>query len=246
MNMLSFIKHSLMRRIERELRRHEAVRDLFRTLQRRSIENSDMSIATIQREIASLDAEAGRQVEEITHHYRPRILFNMGYEPDELALTGKIKETARERLCIDLEFFGFVFQDAAVHHAIANRQTFLPHNRDSIAAAGILRAAHRIENFWDRPVSDTAERIEADARKTFEAFQPLQIGTANGIAGRPHGVPNDSTKSASILVGPQKRRVGSRAARNSHLDPPRTAPSKLPTSSSSRPRPRSTSPAPPT
>ncbi len=170
-NLLSFIKHFLMRRIERKLRGNEEVRELLKAIQKRPIKDSGSSIAIIQQEIASLDLEAGKQVEEITHRYRPRIVFNMGYSPGEMALAQQIEKVAREMLCVEVEFFGFVFQDAAVHRAIGAREIFLPHNRGSIAAAGLLRTAERIEKFWDRPVSDSARRIEADARKTFESFQ---------------------------------------------------------------------------
>ena len=170
MNLLSFIKHFLIRRIERELRSHTQVRELLRALQKCTIEDSETSIAVLLQEIAALDVEAGKQAEEVTQRYRPRIIFNMGYAPDEMALAGRIETIAREMLCIELEFFGFVFQDAAVHHAITKRQNFLPHNRNNIAAEGILHTAQRIRNYWDRPVPDSARRIEADARRTLESF----------------------------------------------------------------------------
>jgi hypothetical protein len=96
----------------------------------------------------------------------------MGYSPNEMALAAQVEGVVRGMLSLELDYFGFVFQDRSVHHAIANRQLFFPSHRNSIAAAGILRVAQRIPAFWDRPVSDSARRIEADARRTLAAFRP--------------------------------------------------------------------------
>ncbi|MCP4003261.1 MAG: MinD/ParA family protein [bacterium] len=171
MNMLSFLKQFLLRRIERETREHDDVREFMATYHKRSIEANETSIAALQQEIGTIDREAGARVEAITRRYRPRIVFNMGYSSDEMGVAAKIQEAAREHLSLELDFFGFVFHDRSVHRAIAERQPFLPSKRKSISAAGILRTAQRIRTFWDRSVNDSARRVEVDARRTHAAFR---------------------------------------------------------------------------
>jgi flagellar biosynthesis protein FlhG len=185
MNLLSFIKHFLLRRIESELCDHQGVRDFIRSGYRRPIEDNETSLSALRREIASIDYNAGVRVGEITRRYRPRIVFNMGYSPDEMILAAQIQGVARKMLSLELDFFGFVYHDRQVHHAIANRQLFLPNNRNHIAAIGISRVAQRIPAFWDRPVSDSARRIEIDARRTLAAFRRTTASSQPAPGGFP-------------------------------------------------------------
>jgi flagellar biosynthesis protein FlhG len=183
MNLLSFIKHFLLRRIEHEFRGHQEVRDFMRAFHKRPIEGNETSLAALRREIVSIDCSAGARIDEITRCFRPRVVFNMGYSPGEMALAVQVENLARRMLSLELDFFGFVFHDRSVHRAATNRQLFLPSNRSSIAAAGILRIAQRISEFWDRPVPDSAIRIEADARRTFAAFKPAAAPSHPAPAG---------------------------------------------------------------
>ncbi len=172
-NLLTFIKHFLLRRIEREFHDHREVREFMQAVYKRPMDDNETSIPALRRQIAAIDRNAGRSVAEIARRYRPRIIFNMGYSPDEMAFAKQIEAAAHEFLCVGLDFFGFIFHDKSVHASVSKRQPFLLGNRDSIAAVGIQRIARRISTFWDRPMSNSAMRIQADARRLRTTFEKV-------------------------------------------------------------------------
>ena len=70
-----------------------------------------------------------------------------------------------------LDYFGFVFHDAAVHESVMQHRAFLPGNSDNIVAQEIRRTANRIERYWDRPIHGSAARIFAHAQRSYQERQ---------------------------------------------------------------------------
>ena len=168
MNMLVFLKNFLLRTIGRAVADNNAVKNHLREVFKRSIDNQITSLKTLQEEIGKEDAAAGKTIEKIFNHCRPRIVFNMGEHPDELAVTDQISKTLESVLSIEADYFGFVFSDTTVKHSVRKQSPLIHFQRDCIAAENILRIARRIDKYWQTPVEGSARLIQKQAKAWFE------------------------------------------------------------------------------
>lgn len=165
LNMLTFLKNFVLRRIERELRDRTYLRERLREMYNQPMEEQIASLAQIRDEVLSEDEEARQVVERICGEFRPRVVFNMGEHPDDLVLAEHIRETLAAVLSIEPDFFGFIFQDPAVRRVVQARRPLLLEAPGSRAAEEIRRIAERIRKFWDVAIPDSAQllrrRLEA-------------------------------------------------------------------------------------
>ena len=171
MGMLVFLKNFLLRAFEREMVRHHAVREMLRELYKRPIEEQALSIIDVHQRIIDEDPEAGELAGRIFQQCRPRIIINMGENPDDSKMAFKISQILGNILSIEADYFGFVFKDRAVLSSIRKRQPFLPNYRTDLAAENILRIARRIEKFWHQPVADSATLLFNNVKKDFDSRQ---------------------------------------------------------------------------
>lgn len=168
MGMMVFLKNFLFRCIERKIARNYAVRNLLRELYKLSMDEQMSSIKDVHQKIIDEDPEAAETVNQIYHRYRPRIIFNMGEHPDDIKIASQISRTLGEILSIEADYFGFVYRDKSVVSAIRNGDSFLPNNRNSLAAENLVRIAQRIVKFWHRPVKDSAALLSKQVQQDFE------------------------------------------------------------------------------
>ncbi|GAB4256041.1 MAG: P-loop NTPase [Acidobacteriota bacterium] len=165
LNMLTFLKNFVLRRIEHELRDRSYLRERLREMYNQPMEEQITSLAQIRDEVLAEDEEARDVVDRICGEFRPRIVFNMGEHPDDLNLAEHIRESLATVLSIEPDFFGFVFHDPAVRRAVQARRPLLLEAPDSPAAEEIRRIGERVRKFWDVAIPDSAQllrrRIEA-------------------------------------------------------------------------------------
>ncbi len=57
-------------------------------------------------------------VTEMCRKYRPRLIFNMGEHPDEIKLSEQINKNLKSILSLEVDYFGFIFNDPAVRESI--------------------------------------------------------------------------------------------------------------------------------
>jgi flagellar biosynthesis protein FlhG len=171
MGMLVFLKNFLLRSIERETVRNYAVREMLRKLYKRPMEEQALSIKEVHQKIIDEDPEAGEAVSQIFQRCRPRIIINMGENPDDSKMAFKISQILGEILTIEADYFGFVFKDRSVLSSIRKRHPFLPNYHNSLAAENIVRLAQRVEKFWNQPVKDSAALLFNHVKKDFENRQ---------------------------------------------------------------------------
>jgi len=171
MGMLVFLKNFLLRSIERKMVRNYAVREMLRELYKRPMEEQALSIKEVHQKIIDEDPEAGEAVSQILQRCRPRIIINMGENPDDSMMAFKISQILGEILAIEADYFGFVFKDRSVLTSIRKRHPFLPNYRNSLAAENIVRLAQRVEKFWNQPVKDSAALLFNHVQKDFETRQ---------------------------------------------------------------------------
>jgi flagellar biosynthesis protein FlhG len=168
MGMLVFLKNFLLRSIEREMARNHTVRAILQELFKRPMDKQAPSIKDVHQKIMAEDSEAGAAVSRIYQKCRPRIVINMGEHPADSEMAFKISRTLGEILCIEADYFGFVFKDRTVLSSIRKRHPFLPNYRSSLAAANIGRIAQRVVKFWNQPVKDSAALLYNHVKKDFE------------------------------------------------------------------------------
>ncbi|UCD80184.1 MAG: P-loop NTPase [Desulfobacterales bacterium] len=171
MGMLVFLKNFLLRSIERELVRHPAVRQILQDLFKRPMGEQAPSIKDVHQKIIAEDPAAGEAVSKIYQQCRPRIVINMGENPDDSKMAIKISKTLGEILSIEADYFGFVFKDSSVLASIRKRHCFLPNYHSSVAAQNMVRIAQRIVKFWHQPIKDSAVLLLNHVKRDCEIRQ---------------------------------------------------------------------------
>jgi flagellar biosynthesis protein FlhG len=171
MGMLVFLKNFLLRAIERKMVRHYGVRNMLRDMYKQPMESQTLSIKAVHQKIIDEDPEAGEIAGQVYEYYRPRIVINMGENPDDARMAHKISRTLGEILSVEADYFGFVYKDRAVLSSIRKRESFMLNYRDSLAAENIIRIAQRIEKFWNQPVKDSANLLINNVIKDFESHR---------------------------------------------------------------------------
>ena len=168
MGMLVFLKNFLLRAIERKMVRHYGVRNMLREMYKQPMESQTLSIREVHQKIMDEDPEAGEIAGQVYSYFRPRIIINMGENPDDARMANKISRTLGDILSIEADYFGFVYKDRAVLSSIRKREPFMLNYHDSLAAENITRIAQRIEKFWKQPVKDSANLLLNNVIKDFE------------------------------------------------------------------------------
>jgi flagellar biosynthesis protein FlhG len=183
-NMMAFLKHFLLRVIERNFVNNQYIRELLHTLYNNPMKDQRVQMETIRSKIAAIDPEAGETVAALYRKIRPRVVFNMCEHPHELKISEHINSSVRKKLLIEVEYFGVVFADPAVRQSVINGTAFLPYNRGSMAAESIERIARRIVKFWGRPVENSAQRISRLAERVYERRAQPILGRTKGNRGQ--------------------------------------------------------------
>ena len=168
MGMLVFLKNFMLRAIDREMVRYSSVREMLREMYKRPMAEQALSIKEVHQQIIDEDPEAGEVAGRIFQQCRPRIVINMGENPDDSKMAFKISQILGELLAIEADYFGFIFKDRSVLSSIRKRHPFLPNYRTSLAAENMVRIAQRVEKFWDQPVKDSAALLINHVKKDFE------------------------------------------------------------------------------
>jgi flagellar biosynthesis protein FlhG len=169
MNMLTFLKLFLLRAITRAFARNQPVQDLLRTLGKRSLTDEQASLNALQASITTINPEAGAKIAKMCSKYRPRIVFNLGEQPDDIKISEQIDISLENNLSLQADYFGFIFDDPAVRRSIKKRTPLLLYDWESVAARAIVRVAERIVKFWDRPVKNSARLLLNQTRKLYES-----------------------------------------------------------------------------
>lgn len=169
MSMMAFLKHLLLRVIERDFSRNQELRNVIQDFNKQSMADDQMTIGVLTSRIAAIDANAANRVAEIGEMYRPRVVFNMGDDPDEMNIAEKINSGLGSNLSIEVDYFGFIFNDPSVRESIKKRTAFLPSFPENRAAESIRRTAGRIAKFWDRPVENSAQLLQNSLQRATES-----------------------------------------------------------------------------
>jgi flagellar biosynthesis protein FlhG len=167
-NMLVFLRNFLLRVIEANLNKNQYVRGLLRSLYKQPMTDQGTNINAFRSDVAARDSEGGEIIAEICHKIRPHVIFNMCDHPDEVKVAERINKSLKKKLCIEADFFGFVFADPTIRVALKKGTPFLRQHGESMAGESIARIARRIVKFWNKPVDQSAQRLSRLAEKVYE------------------------------------------------------------------------------
>ena len=167
MNMLVFLKHHLLRQISKLLSRGDGFQEFLKEHYRRPMESQMASMKVLQEEISREDPEAALKIGRMLASFRPRVIFNLGENPEDMKLVAQIDRSLDAVLSIKAEYFGFVFEDPSVRETVKAQRAFLPSRPESPAAESIARIAKRVEKYWHTMVDDSATRLEKVVRAAY-------------------------------------------------------------------------------
>lgn len=168
MNMLAFIKNFFLRTIVRSFVKNQPVLDLLRSTFKQPMTTQQLTLEVLQSKISAIDSKAGEVLASLCKNYRPRVIFNMGEEPDEMKIAGQINKSLKKILSLEVDYFGFIFNDPTVRLSVKKQTSFLPDNRKSIAALSIVRIVERIVKFWENPIHKSARRIMESSQRFYD------------------------------------------------------------------------------
>jgi flagellar biosynthesis protein FlhG len=165
MNMMTFLKHLLLRIIAGNFTKNNNISQMLHAMYKT---DQQINIIELQERIGDIDPVAGNKVKKLCRQYRPRLVFNMGEHPDEIKLSEQIDNNLMNILSMEVDYFGFIFNDPAVRQSIKEKIPFIPCNRKTMTTKNIEHIANRIVKYWNKPIDKSAQRLLNHTRKTYE------------------------------------------------------------------------------
>lgn len=159
LGMLGFLKQYLFRIIERYLVKHRSVHRQVKRMFTHPMKRQPPSISELCRHVEEQEPGVAREVREFYRQCRPRVVFNRGRVPEEATMAANISRSMQKILDIESDFFGFIFEDAAVGLSLKNKENLLQHSPTSKSAESIRQIARRISTYWEEEIPDSANRI---------------------------------------------------------------------------------------
>jgi len=171
MNFVMFLRNFMLRVLSGVVRSDKRVFEMLLSAFGDTARAEIMTVPYLVREISSINPRLAAAVEETCRRYRPAVVFNMGDDPEELAVAGRIESTLKQGLAISPRFFGFVYHDDSVRVAAKKREVLLTRYPSGRASQGIIRLAKKIVSDWDSDAPETAADLMERARSEQGAFR---------------------------------------------------------------------------
>lgn len=179
MNVLGFLRNFIYRTFMQVSRENKWVSEVLERLTQRPITAEVPSVDRIIKKVESMDATLAKKMRYVCDRCRPRLIFNMGDHPDELNVLDSFDKALRDRLSIEADYIGFVFEDPLVRKAVKKRLPLVPNCPDSRAAKSIQAISKRVVHLWGRPVQNSLERLVAATVRDFETLQAKSEDKSN-------------------------------------------------------------------
>lgn len=161
MNMLAFLKSFLLRNIIARVKKFPHTENLIRIIQRQTISSSLLTVDMIRNRLQEISPQAAIEVDQIINKYRPRVVFNLGDEPDDMQVARTVESAALKQLSINIDWFGFLFHDPAVRRSVRKRSLLMRDDQSCLFASGIKQLAEQVIDGWDRQSEMSFELLQA-------------------------------------------------------------------------------------
>jgi flagellar biosynthesis protein FlhG len=160
MGMLGFLKHCCLRVVVRTVSKLPAARERIEDLCRQPMSSGRLTMDEILNELDAVEPGAAESIRHFLKAFRPRLVFNMGEDVRDMDLSQNIDKSLRTILSIEVDYFGFLFDDPAVRQSVKTGAVYTTQNRDRLTVKLMEGIANRIARFWDSPIPDSARRIK--------------------------------------------------------------------------------------
>lgn len=168
MNVLMFLKNFILRKMRRIARSKRQAIEVIEEICKGAASSDPITTDFVISKIRAVDSATAREIEDFCSRCRPRLVFNMGENPEELKVLESLHKTIKERLSLEAEFIGFIFNDSHVKKSVKEKVPLLTYYSDSIAVEGIESIARRIEKYWDGPIENSIERLMEATKKAYD------------------------------------------------------------------------------
>ena len=168
MNVLMFLKNFLLRKMRQITRPGTAATRVIDELCKEAHLSSPLTTDYVVSRVEMVDRKAAEEIRKFCGRCIPRIVFNMGENPEELKVLDNLYSTIKERLSIETEYIGFIFDDSHVKKSVKEKVPLLTYYGECIAVEGIESIARRVEKYWDRPIENSIERLMQATKKTYD------------------------------------------------------------------------------
>ncbi|MGK5091315.1 P-loop NTPase [Deltaproteobacteria bacterium TL4] len=167
MNMMTFLKNFIFRIIERALPKKEILRQLVQNIYTQPMKEGPVTVTYLLDKIADADADAAQHIRTVCQQYRPRLIFNQGYHPDELKLMEQINGALNKNLSLTMDYFGFIFEDPTVRQYVRREDPLIP--RESLMVEDIKAIADRISRLWKQTLDHSGSRLLEETQRVYRA-----------------------------------------------------------------------------
>lgn len=170
MNLMTFLKSLVLRTISREVGRQPALKRIVDGVRSQPARSPAATVEQLIAQIAAASPEAAARVRSVCARLRPRLVVNSVEHPDELSVLRPVEEKMRQRLSLEVEFFGCLFHDPVVRTAMRSGRPLLMERGDSLFARGVDQVADRLVRLWESPIPDSRERLLKSAAGSYHQW----------------------------------------------------------------------------
>jgi flagellar biosynthesis protein FlhG len=174
LSLLGFLKNFLFRRLDEALKGKRELREQLNHLFHQPQDNAALTTTSILEQVRRLDPGAEQPLRDLCASIRPRVIFNLGEQPEDLNLVKQFQRGLKKVLSLEADYLGFIFTDSHVPRAVKQRKPLLTLFPDSIAAKEIKQIARRLLKFKDQAVANSAELLIESTRRFHERNVTLQ------------------------------------------------------------------------
>ncbi len=152
LNAYAFLKAAMLRLLHRTFPGKSDERRCVLDFMQEKVEGQDATMNTLVSRIYDINPESGQTAREALDGFRPRIIMNMGRNPQDIRLGGRLRQVVRNNLRSDVEFIAYFPQDElASRSALERSPTLLTYPQSQFSLAVSQCAGRLIEE----PVPET-------------------------------------------------------------------------------------------
>jgi flagellar biosynthesis protein FlhG len=164
MNMLVFAKNLALHAINRSLKDDPSLAETLDKLRFQSVNDNVFTVERLRQELAVTHPDAAAKVESLCRRIRPRLVYNMVEDLEDIEIFARVGQTLAEILSIECDHIGLISYDLLVRRSMRQPGIFQTQNPASQTVERIDRIAQRIELYWDQPIKGSAELLANYAR----------------------------------------------------------------------------------
>lgn len=144
MNALVFLRNFMFANILSLAASQGPLRKLLLDAYRRSADGANLTVEEVYELIGKHDALLVRQIKQRLARFRPRFVYNMADQAEDIKVAQRIHGTLQKTLSLESDTLGLLFYDDAVRKAVRQNRVYLEHNPDTPYRRGLEAIVQRI------------------------------------------------------------------------------------------------------